>query len=207
MTDLHLFHTVSDVEWSGSWPLLSFLSFMLTHCLSWFPGTSACSPCAGPGAPDRLHAGCSTPPRTEADAGWVTYELAKEGPEPGTDLDTSVHSLQRLDLVFTSVSSHRRTFVPTHPNHAFKFGWKDYGNAVGDRQLRAATHARVPRVSPLQGEPVGPRTLWLKLRGRMIDSLGPLGVAERTGYCSVGIWESDHQEKGWRGTPSLSLTT
>lgn len=69
--------------------------------------------------------------------------LAEARPEPGTGMDTSVHLLG-FDLVFTSVSSHRRTFVPTHPNHAFKPGWEDYGNAAGDRQLRAAAHAGVP---------------------------------------------------------------
>ncbi|XP_057562216.1 polyadenylate-binding protein 4 isoform X2 [Hippopotamus amphibius kiboko] len=35
-------------------------------------GTPACGPRAGAGAADRLHAGCSTPPGTEADAGRCT---------------------------------------------------------------------------------------------------------------------------------------
>ena len=42
---------------------------VLTSHLSWFPGTPACGPRAGAGAADRLHAGCSTPTGTEADAG------------------------------------------------------------------------------------------------------------------------------------------
>ena len=36
-----------------------------------------------------------------------------------------------------------RTLDPTHPNTAFMGGWKDEGNAAGDRQLPAAERAIV----------------------------------------------------------------
>lgn len=66
-------------------------------------GSTACWSVCGAGPSHHLHAGCSTCPGTEADAG--------------------------------------RTFDPTHPNTAFKAGWKDEGNVAGNRRLPAAVRA------------------------------------------------------------------
>lgn len=48
-------------------------------------------------------------------------------------------------------SAPRGAFVPTYPDNAFKLGRQDHRDAAGNRQLGAAPHAGVPRVSPLQG--------------------------------------------------------
>lgn len=61
-----------------------------------------------------------------------------------------IRSLIRL-LTSVSAMTRRGATLPTDPRPSSKPGWKNHWDAAGDRQLRAAAHAGVARVSTVQG--------------------------------------------------------